>query len=196
MKQVCIEQSNLSLALSENDPLKCDMIPLTGAVECRDQVYYQIAQISQKLEDCKMITGTGLLEKCTQEVEIKILKGQLKQNQDSKSSNTIDCEDFKNVIAKEQCQFDLRLVGDQTQLKNALENQSSESCESISSTNLKQDCYDAVYFSRAKSQTNIEVCNNIVNSDMKDHCKATIGDFSDSSLFEKAIIEQSTKFCE
>lgn len=194
LKQACIDQSSLSLALSESDPLVCNGLSEVGSRECRDQVYYQIAQQSGKIEDCTKITGKEIGEKCTQEIELKAIKKQVDTG--ANGTSKLDCDSYTNEIAKQQCIVDKRLFDDQSQLKDAIENQSSASCETISDQTLKQDCYDAVYFSRAKTSKKVEICDNIVNSETKEHCRTTLSDFSDSSLFEDAMIEQSTKLCE
>ena len=196
MKQVCIEQSNLSLATTENDPKICEALSGTGIIACKDQVYFQIAESSGKLEDCKMIQDPGIQEKCTQEIELKMLKDKINMSQGNDGGSKINCDGFSNELAKEQCNTNLKLQDDQSQLKVAVESQNSWECETISSQQMKQDCYDAVYFTRAKSSQSTDGCNEIANEDFREHCKNTVWDLSDSRLFEEAILEQSTKLCE
>ncbi len=125
MKQICIEQSNLSLATTENDPKICENLSGTGITDCKDQVYFQLAEISGKLDDCKMIQDPGILEKCTQEIELKILRDKIQSNLGSENTKKINCNSFTNELAKEQCAANLKLEDDQSQLKVAVDSQNS-----------------------------------------------------------------------
>ncbi|GAB0175106.1 MAG: hypothetical protein HHAS10_09850 [Candidatus Altimarinota bacterium] len=194
LKQECIEKSGLALALKENDPTKCDVLSETGAIECRDQIYFRLAQLSGKIDECLKISNSGSRDKCTQGIEIRIIREKIRNNREE-SGEEVDCDSFTNDLAKEQCKSDLKLSNDKVILEKAIANQSTESCGNISTEDLKQECNDVVYFSRAKSNQNVEICENIVNPDTKSHCLTTIGDLSDSSLFENAMIEQSLDFC-
>lgn len=194
LKRECVEKSWLALALKDNDPTKCDVLSETWAIECKDQIYFRLAQLSWKTDECLKITNSWSRDKCTQGIEIKILREKIRNNKED-GNQKIDCDSFTNDLAKEQCKPDLKLANDKIILEKALWNQSTESCGDISMQDLRQDCNDAVYFSRAKSKQNVEICENIINPDTKASCLSNIGDLSDSSLFEKAMTEQSLDFC-
>ena len=66
IKKECIEKSSLALAQKENDPTRCDVLSVSGARECKDQIYFRLAQISWKISDCKEIYNSWILDKCTQ----------------------------------------------------------------------------------------------------------------------------------
>lgn len=194
IKKECIEKSSLALAQKENDPSKCEVLSDSGAIECKDQIYFRLAQLSGNPEDCLKISNTWIRDKCTQWLELALLKEKLKNPSDNKNTK-INCDVFTNELAKEQCNADLQVAKDQSQLATAIDTQSTESCESISAPNLKQDCKDTVYFSRAKSNRNADACENIINEDVKGHCKTTVADYSDSDIFTEAIEKQSVNLC-
>jgi hypothetical protein len=80
-------------------------------------------------------------------------------------------------------------------LEKAIEIESTENCDNISAPNLKQECKDTVYFSRAKTNRSIDICDNIVNGEARDFCKTTIEDYSDSDVFTEALEKQSLDLC-
>jgi hypothetical protein len=192
-KNECIEKSNLALAQKNNDPSKCDFLSGSWIIECKDQIYFRIAQKSTNPEDCAKIESSWMREKCSQSLELTILKEQLNKNKDGVAK--IDCDLFKNELAKEQCKADLKVANDQKELTKAIENQSTDNCNLISAIDIKQDCKDAVYYSRAKSNRSGEICENIVNNDLKKQCQITIADASDSSIFAEALEKQEVSIC-
>jgi hypothetical protein len=128
-------------------------------------------------------------------MEMKLLKDQTKNRGTETNADALDCDTFTNNLAKEQCLVEKQNVENQANLKDAIENQSTESCEAIELSNLKQDCYDSIYLLRAKSNKNLEICKNIINEETKAQCVRSVSDSSDSQLFERAIIEQSIDVC-
>ena len=215
------ELAEMNKAKNERNLDGCALIEtLSRKDECRDTVLAIQATLSGNLDGCALITGTGMQNQCHDTIisnqalitENKELCTSLRDTSGvNYCQNSVDEILLKKMLEtgtasdekcqylgtkyKESCLLSIVRTSSEDTLKQAVQNESIESCEQIPEDTLRWVCIDTILFKQALKENNPEKCINIVDIGKRTSCQSTLSTRNESQLLQRFVSEKSLDGC-
>ncbi len=212
MMNRAMSEQNLTLCASITDP--------TLQLDCSESVQAVIYTQSGILEDCQMLTLTGVRDRCSatlaqsaafsrmdktlcakitsetqqlycrEEIDARVLANLIETQSATESS----CASLE-AKHREPCLAAIARVDDNSILQEAVSTDTLELCKKLSTEELKYTCFDAILMKRALISGDKNNCDYLHDEAKKTTCltRTTIQD--DNEIFKQAVIDKNLSLC-
>lgn len=215
-----IEMANR--AMSEQNLALCAGITDTAMqLDCSESVQAVIYTQSGTLEDCQMLTLTGVRDRCTATLAQSTAFARMDKTLCAKIENKtqqlycreeIDSRVFSSLIEtqtateitcgsletkyRERCLTSITRIDDNASLQEAIRTDTLELCKKLSTEELKYTCFDAILMKRALVSGDKNNCDYIHDEEKKSTCLARTTIQDDNEIFKQAVTDKKLSLCQ
>jgi hypothetical protein len=207
-----MSEQNLTLCASIIDP--------TMQLDCSESVQAVIYTQSGTLEDCQMLTLTGIRDRCSatlaqssafarmdktlcakietptqqlycrEEIDARVLASLI----ETKSATEATCTTLEAKY-QQDCLSSIARIDDNAILQDAIRTDALELCKKLSTEDLRYTCFDAILMKRALISGDKNNCDYLHDEDKKATCLARTTIQDDNAIFKKAITDKNLSLC-
>jgi hypothetical protein len=208
-------------AMSEQNLTLCASITDTVMqLDCSESVQAVLYTQSGTIEDCQMLTLTGVRDRCSATLaqstafarmdktlcaKIETPSQQLycREEIDSRvlasliETHTVTETTCASLEAKyhDSCLSSIARIDDNAILQDAISTDALELCKKLSTENLRYTCFDAILMKRALVSGDKNNCDYLHDEVKKATCLARTTIQDDNEIFKKAIIDKNLSLC-
>jgi hypothetical protein len=215
-----IEMANR--AMSEQNLTLCASITDTAMqLDCSESVQAVLYTQSGTLEDCQMLTLTGVRDRCSatlaqttafarmdkalcakisipsqelycrEEIDSRVLAS-LIETQTATEANCASLE----AKYRDSCLASIARIDDNATLQEAIRTDALELCKKLSTEDLRYTCFDAILMKRALVSGDKNNCDYLHDEEKKATCLARTTIQDDNEVFKQAVMDKKLSLCQ
>lgn len=153
-RDTCISKALLAKASIEKDSTICDKLTWIDQDNCNDVIYLGLAYDKKDTEICSRISNQESKNNCIARVENELFT--LKSG-----IGNVDCSDYKSAWVLSECQAHQRIVDSKTVLSAVTKWKDPKSCNTISDSWIRSQCFDTFVIQSVKETGDISKCDTV-----------------------------------